>query len=65
MQSSLPRHVLEKLDLHYFQLIQLGNVIQFAVTIFYNNRRTTLLQVDVFHENTIIAKAILTMQSIE
>lgn len=58
-------HIIEKIDLHYFKLIQMGNVIQFEVDIFNQNRRTALIEVNVFHENTLVAKAIITSQVIE
>lgn len=58
-------HIIEKIDLHYFKLIQMGNVIQFKVDIFNQNRRTALIEVNVFHENSLVAKAIITSQVIE
>lgn len=57
--------VIEKIDLHYFNLIQIGNEIQFKGYVFNHNRRAALTQVDVFHENSLVAKAIITSQMIE
>ena len=57
--------VIEKIDLHYFNLIQIGNEIQFKGHVFNHNRRAALTQVDVFHENSLVAKAIITSQMIE
>lgn len=57
--------IVEKIDLHYFKLIQMGNEIQFKVDIFNQNRRAALMEINVYHENTLVAKAILTAQIIE
>lgn len=57
--------IIEKIDLHYFKLIQMGNEIQFKVDIFNQNRRAALMEINVYHENTLVAKAILTAQIIE
>ncbi|WP_420894246.1 DRTGG domain-containing protein [Vaginisenegalia massiliensis] len=57
--------MVEKLDLNYFNMIQLGNEIQFKAEIFYQNRRSVLSQVDVYHENSLVARAIVTSQIIE
>lgn len=58
-------NIIEKLELNYFNLIQIDNVIHFSVNIFHQNRRSALVQVDVYHENTLVAKAIITSQMIE
>lgn len=57
--------IIEKLDLHYFNLIQISNQIQFKVEVFYQSRRSALMQVDVFHENSLAAKGIVSVQIIE
>lgn len=57
--------IIEKIDLHYFSVIQIGNNIQFKAEVFHYNRRAALTQVDVYHENTLVARAILTSQMIE
>lgn len=58
-------NIIEKIDLHYFNIIQLGNEIKFCVNIFNQNRRMALIEVDTYHENTLAAKAIITAQLIE
>lgn len=58
-------NIIEKIDLNYFNLIQIGADIQFKVEIFQQNRRTALVQVDVYNENILVAKAIVTSQMIE
>lgn len=58
-------NIIEKIDLNYFNLIQIGNEIHFKVEVFHQNRRSALVQVDVYHENTIAAKAIIMSQIIE
>lgn len=57
--------VIEKMDLNYFNLIQIGNDIQVKAEIFNANRRSAHVQVDVFHENSLVAKAIVTAQMID
>ena len=57
--------VIEKIDLHYFNLIQIGNEIQFKAEVFDHNRRAALTQVDVYHENSLVAKAIITCQMMD
>ncbi|MGX7075607.1 MULTISPECIES: DRTGG domain-containing protein [Globicatella] len=58
-------NIIEKIEVHYFNLIQIGNEIHFKVEVFHQNRRSALVQVDVFHENTLAARAIITSQIIE
>lgn len=58
-------NIIEKLELNYFNLIQIDNIIHFKVNIFHQNRRSALVEVNVFHENTLVAKAIITSQMIE
>lgn len=57
--------IIENIDMHYFKLIQMGNEIQFKVDVFNQNRKAALIEVDVYHENTLGAKTILTAQIIE
>lgn len=57
-------NIIESLNLNYFNLVQMGNEIQFNVEIVHQNRRSALSQVDVFHENTIVARAMVTSQII-
>lgn len=58
-------NIIEKIEVHYFNLIQIGNEVHFKVEVFHQNRRSALVQVDVFHENTLAARAIITSQIIE
>lgn len=58
-------HLIEEIDLFYFKLIQIGNEIKFKVNIFSQDRRSALIEVNVFHENSIVGKAILRTQIIE
>lgn len=58
-------NLIEKIDVHYFNVIQIGNEIQFKVDLFNQTRRAALVQVDVYHENSLAAKAIVTCQIIE
>lgn len=57
-------NIIESLNLNYFNLVQMGNEIQFNVEIVHQNRRSALSQVDVFHENTIVARSMVTSQII-
>ncbi|WP_338053748.1 DRTGG domain-containing protein [Suicoccus acidiformans] len=57
--------MIEKIDLHYFNFIQIGNELQIAVDIFNQTRRSALIEVDVYHENRLSVKAIITCQLIE
>lgn len=59
------RTIIDKLDLHYFNLIQIYNEIQLKVVILQQNRRTALIEVTVFHENTPAAIAVINLQIIE
>ncbi len=64
-QETESNYVVERFDLHYFNLLQLGNTLQFRVTIIHRSRRQALVEVDVFHENTAAAKAIISCQAID
>lgn len=57
-------NIIESLNLNYFNLVQLGNEIQFQVEIINQNRRSALTQVDVYHENSLVARAVVTSQII-
>lgn len=57
-------NIIESLNLNYFNLVQMGNDIQFNVEIVHQNRRSALSQVDIFHENAIVARAMVTSQII-
>ena len=65
LETTKLHSVIEKIDLHYFSLIQIGNEIQFHAEVFNHNRRAALTQVDVYHENSLAARAIITSQIIE
>ncbi|MGX7092631.1 DRTGG domain-containing protein [Hutsoniella sourekii] len=58
-------NIVEQIDLNYFNLIQIGNEIQFSVEIFHLTRRSALVEVNVYIENSLAARAILTLQIIE
>ncbi|HFI0462922.1 TPA: DRTGG domain-containing protein [Streptococcus suis] len=57
--------IIEKIDLNYFNLIQIGADIHFKVDVFQQNRRSALVEVDAYYENLLAAKAIITTQIIE
>ncbi|MDO4432661.1 MAG: DRTGG domain-containing protein [Aerococcaceae bacterium] len=65
LETTRLNSIIEKIDLHYFNVIQIGNEIQFDAEVFNHNRRSALTQVDVYHENTLAARAIITSQIIE
>lgn len=65
LEKTRLNNIIEKIDLNYFNLIQIGADIHFKVDVFQQNRRSALVQVDVFHENTLAAKAIITTQILE
>ncbi len=58
-------NLIEKIDINYFSHIQIGNSVQIAVEIFNINRRQALVQVDLFNQHRIAAKAIVSSQVIE
>lgn len=58
-------YFIQKLDLHYFNLLQLGNQLQLSVTIIHRTRRQALVEVNFFHENSLAGKAIMTCQAID
>lgn len=57
--------ILEQLQLHYFKMIQNDNIIELKGTIFDTNRRVSKVDIEVFNENTLVAKAIVTCQLME
>ncbi|WP_282919705.1 DRTGG domain-containing protein [Ignavigranum ruoffiae] len=57
--------IIEKMDLNYFSHIQLGSNVQIKVEIFNINRRQALMQVDLFNQNSLAAKAIISAQIID
>ena len=58
-------HLIEKIDLHYFSHIQIDNFVQIKVDIFNQSRKQALVQVDLYNQNTLAAKGIITCQIIE
>ncbi|MBG9982055.1 CBS domain-containing protein [Aerococcaceae bacterium DSM 111020] len=64
-QETESNYVMERLDLHYFNLLQLGNTLQFSVNIIHRSRRQALVEVNVFHENTAAGKALISCQAID
>lgn len=65
LSESNTNGIIEKIQLDYFSLIQIGNEVNFKVDIFHQTRRSSLVQVDVFHENSMVAKAIISTQIID
>ncbi len=57
--------VVEQMNLHYFNMIQLGNELTIKPSIFDENRRSARLDVQVFSENTLAAKAVVVCQLIQ
>ena len=57
-------NIIESLNLNYFTFVQLGNVINFQVSVLNNNRRSAITQVKVFVENILVAQAIIGCQMI-
>lgn len=64
-EKTLLNNLVEKIELHYLNLIQIGTKVDFKVDIVHQNRRSALVEVDVYYENTLSAKAIITSQMIE
>lgn len=58
-------HLIEKIDLVYFSHIQIENMVQIKVDIFNMNRRQALIQVDLYNQNSLAAKAMVAAQIIE
>lgn len=57
--------IIQQIDLHYFNLIQLANRLQFRVHMIHHSRRQVIVDVIVFHENTPVAKATMSGQIID
>ncbi|EFR32136.1 DRTGG domain-containing protein [Eremococcus coleocola] len=64
-KTTTAKHIIEAIDLHYFNTIQIGNELQFQTTIYNQTRRQMLIQVDVFHENSLTAKSLISCQLID
>ena len=58
-------NLIEKIDLNYFSHIQIGNSVQIAVNIYNINRRQALVEVDLYNQNRLAAKALVSSQIIE
>lgn len=65
LKATNKQHVIESVNFNYFKIIQLDNEIKFAVDIFHSSTRISLIQVDVYHENSIVAKAIINTQMLD
>ena len=63
--ESQAKYVIESLDFHYFNSIQLGNELQFKAEIFNQTRRRTLIEVNIYNENTLTAKSLVACQLID
>ncbi|MCC5895171.1 MAG: CBS domain-containing protein [Alkalibacterium sp.] len=57
--------VVEQMNLHYFNMIQLGNELTIKPTVFDENRRSARLDVDIYSENCLAAKAVVVCQIIQ
>lgn len=57
--------VIEQMDVHHFKMIQIDSVIEIRAKIFENGRRSSKLDVEVYLENSIVAKAIVVCQMME
>ncbi|HAJ69900.1 MAG: DRTGG domain-containing protein [Alkalibacterium gilvum] len=57
--------VVEQMNLHYFNMIHLGNSLKIKPHIFDENRRSARLDVEVFSENELAAKAMVVCQLIQ
>ncbi len=57
-------NIIESLQLNYFTMIQLGNVIFFQIDILNHNRRSATVELSIFVENTLVAKALVGSQMI-
>ncbi|PRY79088.1 DRTGG domain-containing protein [Alkalibacterium olivapovliticus] len=57
--------VVEQMNLHYFNMIQLGNELTIKPTVFDENRRSARLDVEIYSENCLAAKAIVVCQIIQ
>lgn len=57
--------VVEQMNLHYFNMIQLGNELTIKPVVFDENRRSARLDVDIYSENCLAAKAVVVCQIIQ
>lgn len=57
--------VIEQMDVHHFKMIQIDSVIEIRTNIFEIGRRSSKLDVEVYLENSIVAKAIVVCQMME
>lgn len=56
--------IIESFNLNYFTTIQLGYLIDFQVDVLNANRRSSITQVRVYHENSLFAQATVGLQNI-
>ena len=56
---------IEQMDLHYFKLIQMGSEVQLKPRIFEFGRRSARMDIEVYVDNILMAKAFLVTQLIE
>lgn len=57
--------VVEQMNLHYFNMIQLGNELTIKPSVIDENRRSARLDVEIYSEHTLSAKAIVVCQLIQ
>lgn len=57
--------VIEQMDVHHFKMIQIDSEIEIRTNIFEIGRRSSKLDVEVYLENSIVAKAIVVCQMME
>ncbi|WP_062532812.1 DRTGG domain-containing protein [Jeotgalibaca dankookensis] len=57
--------VIEQIDVHYFKMIQIESVIEIKTAVFEVGRRSSKLDVEIYLENSIVAKALVVCQMME
>src|SRR5699024_10116581 len=57
--------VIEQMDVHHFKMIQIDSIIEIRTSVFEVGRRSSKLDVEVYLENSIVAKAIVVCQMME
>lgn len=57
--------IIETLQLNYFTMVQLGNTIFFQVDILNHNRRSATVELSIFVENSLVAKALVNCQMVD
>lgn len=57
--------VIEQMNLHYFKMIQLESELEIKPRVLEIGRRSSKLDIEVFIENTLVAKAIVICQLME